>query len=390
MHPFQGITFCLFPHMFPLRRMMVPFLAGGIIANSLLAVGALALSLWVPWGRSAWITVMAVNALLAITCVLPYRVKVGKVVLRTDGRLILEVIRDRVISTPSITVIQTLDALRGLWKSIGDRNSLQSHLLASAIAHVGLEDLERAGLLLTEAESLGKSNEPLLQVLGLLVRSAIDAQVGALEQAARALDDAERILASLADQGGLLAVSIQRAAMSVQQHDATGAADELKLLVAHPLARQNPLIFGSLLAAHLEAHVALSDTLGADEILAEYERSRRRHTSLATDLAVYKAMASFHSRQEDWLRAEPAYRKSIAAITAVMNAWPDAADRNRFLERQSAFLAEAGHCFQVLDKVAKFDRIVPRARSAKEIQQVAAAAHRLRDRRLLRTGSGSF
>ena len=38
-HPFQGITFCLFPHMFPLRRMMVPFLAGGIIANSLLAVG---------------------------------------------------------------------------------------------------------------------------------------------------------------------------------------------------------------------------------------------------------------------------------------------------------------------------------------------------------------
>ena len=237
---------------------------------------------------------------------------------------------------------------------------------------------------------MGKSNEPLLQVLGLLVRSAIDAQVGAFEQAARALDDAKEILASRGDQGGLLAVSIQRAAMSVQQHDATGAADELKSLVVHPLARQNPLIFGSLLAARLEAHVALSDTLGADEILADYEKSRRRHTSLATDLAVYKAMASLHSRQEDWLRAEPAYRKAIAAITAVMNAWPDAADRNRFLERQSAFLAEAGHCFQVLDKFAEFDRIVPRARSAEEIQQGAAAAHRLRDRRLLRAGLWLF
>ena len=94
---------------------------------------------------------MAVNALLAITSVLPYQGKVGKVVLRTDGRLIMEVIRDHVISTPSITVIQTLNALRGFWKSIGDHNSLQIYLLTSGIAYVGLEDLERADLLLRSA-----------------------------------------------------------------------------------------------------------------------------------------------------------------------------------------------------------------------------------------------
>ena len=63
-------------------------------------------------------------------------------------------------------------------------------------------------------------------------------------------------------------------------------------------------------------------------------------------------MASLHAQKEDWLRAEPAYRKAVAAITAIVNAWPDAADQSRFLQRQSAFLDKARHCFQVLNEDA--------------------------------------
>jgi hypothetical protein len=123
--PLQGLTFGLPPVFYPPRRTMVPFLAGGIIANILLLVGALALCRWVPSGRSLWLTAAVANAFLAIPSLIPFQFKIGKASLRNDGRLIVQTLRDRVISQSPFEVVQTLKALRPLWKSIGDDATLR-------------------------------------------------------------------------------------------------------------------------------------------------------------------------------------------------------------------------------------------------------------------------
>ncbi len=92
----------------------------------------MALYRWLPSGSSVWHPVWVINAILAVTNLVPFQARVGNAVLRTDGGQILTVLRDRVISVPAPQVIQTLKTFRGLWQSIRNHTMLRLYILASA------------------------------------------------------------------------------------------------------------------------------------------------------------------------------------------------------------------------------------------------------------------
>jgi hypothetical protein len=123
-----------------------------------------------------------------------------------------------------------------------------------------------------------------------------------------------------------------------------------------------------------------------EEMIARDKAAGRKQPSATRDLLVYQQLARLYAQKEDWVRAEPAYRRAVTAINAVVNAWPDAQEQHRFLNRQSAFLDEARRCFQILNKSAEADRLVPAALTVEQIQQRLDDAPRLRHRRLLRAG----
>ena len=80
--PLGGVTFAYWPEIFPPKAANTVLFAGGILANSLLAVLGLALGRRLAWGHTLWITLAGLNGYLALLSLVPYRVRVGKVTLR--------------------------------------------------------------------------------------------------------------------------------------------------------------------------------------------------------------------------------------------------------------------------------------------------------------------
>src|SRR5262245_9012755 len=117
-HPFQGLTFYFTPRLAASKRQLVPFLAGGIFANLFLVFFAVALSRYFPRANAIWLATAAVNGLLAVTSLAPYQARVGKAVVRSDGRLIQNALQGRVFLMPAPLIIQSVKALRGLWEAI--------------------------------------------------------------------------------------------------------------------------------------------------------------------------------------------------------------------------------------------------------------------------------
>jgi tetratricopeptide (TPR) repeat protein len=384
--PFQGITFGVPPLIFPTRRTYVPFLAGGIFANALLMVVALALWRWLPWGASVWFTAAATNALLAISSLLPYEFRVGKSALRTDGRQILQILRDGVISIPAPQVVQSLNTLRPLFASISDHTTLRLFILSAAAGYSDMEDYDRGEALLSELESLSPSDIPAVQARDALIRSVISSGQGKLDDAENALSESESLFRAIGDDGGLLCVTIQRLSILILRHDAQGAADELSMLTSHRFVKHGSWFQNFIQAVCVEAHAANSDVAGAEKALGEYEATRGRRPMPSRDLLVYRGVARLRSRSEDWVGAETAYRRAFAAINEVADSWPDADEHSRFIQRQSPFLDEARQCFKALNKVEEAEKLLTPPLSAEEAKRRVDDAPMRRHRRLLRAG----
>ena len=384
--PFQGLTFCFIPRLLAPRTQMIPFEAGGIIANSLVCVVGTCLWRWELWGRSVWFTAASLNGVFAIANLLPYQFRVGKATLRSDGNLILQSLRKRTIQLPAPVIIMSVKALRGLWESIGDYLILRANLLGATSAWVALGDFERAEIACAEVETLPPVDLPSYMARAAFIRSTIARGAGRIDEAVAALAVSEAHFRSVRDETGLVCVAIQRALTRLQSGDAASAVVDLENLVSHPLVRHNPALHDDLWVARLAAAAAVSDMVALEEMIARDKSAVRNRSSSTRDLFVYQAVARLYAQKENWLRAEPAYRRAIMAVNAVVSAWPDPAQQSRFLERQSAFLDEARHCFQVLNKSEEADRLIQPVLSVEELQKRLDDAPRLRHRRLLRAG----
>jgi membrane-associated protease RseP (regulator of RpoE activity) len=76
--PFQGITFAFASQFNPSRGRLALYLAGGILAHGLLAVLALAMLAWLPWGGCVWLAATVVNGAMAMANLMTFKIKVGK------------------------------------------------------------------------------------------------------------------------------------------------------------------------------------------------------------------------------------------------------------------------------------------------------------------------
>jgi tetratricopeptide (TPR) repeat protein len=384
--PLQGLTFGLPRVLYPPRKTMVPFLAGGIIANLLLMVGALALCRWVPLGRSLWLTAAAANALLAIPSLIPSQFKVGSTYLRNDGMLIVQTLRDRVISQAPFEVVQTLKALRQLWESIGDDATLRIYILGAAAVHCELEDFRRAEMLLAELDATAPSDPAMLQASDALVRCSLLGGTGRPDEANEALRSAESLFRASGDEVGLLSATMQRAWIHLLKHEATEAAVELESLTCHPLLQPSSWFQSYVYSFCVQAHAARSDPVGAEQALARYETARTVCPSALRDYRVYRVMTRLCAEIDDWVRAEQHCRRAFAAISELVGQIAHTDERSQFLETQAAFFDELRRCYQSLNRADEAERLIALLTTTEQIQQPDTSRQRQRDRRLLRAG----
>jgi hypothetical protein len=133
--PLQGVTFAFLPRPYPDRRRLAAFVAGGIAANASCTAASLGLALYLPTGRLAalFLIFAAANALLAIGSLIPVRLRVGGAMLRSDGRLLLQLLRTGSWEQPPPDVIQTARGCRRLWRAVGDRMMDRLYTLSAAL-----------------------------------------------------------------------------------------------------------------------------------------------------------------------------------------------------------------------------------------------------------------
>jgi hypothetical protein len=384
--PFLGVTFSVYPRLYPPAARMALLLVGGLTVN--LSLFLLAVLLWWllwPRGPAIWLAMAWANGYLLLTSAWPRGFAIGGGTLRSDGMLIGQVLRDRVIDMPAPRVLQLLSTLRDHWAAVGDRLTLRSYLSAGAFARIELDDREGAEQLLIEASGMGDGALPVQRGREELVRFRLALSAAENDRAVEAINAMEDAFRSIGDDGGLLVVAAERLRMRIEERDARGALPELDKLLAHPVARAIPLVREYLLELKLKACAELDDAGCAREVVTAYEARERPRRSPTRDLRVYKAIAGLYARRHDWASAEPAYRKGVEAVVSVLEFWPVAEEQRRFAERQSHFLDEVRECFRALDKPGEAEMLVAPVVAPEERQKKAADAKVARDRRLFRS-----
>ncbi len=385
-NPLQGLTFCFFPQTSPSIRKMVPFLAGGIIANGLLALGAIALWRFFPSGSVIWLSIAALNGILALSSIIPIGMLVGNAELRSDGMLIMQAIRGRMFEVPHPVVIQSVAALRGLWESIGDHLILGANLQGAAICWAELGDSERAQSVYAELESLPRIEMPAYLARRSLVHLAVASGAGRLDEAMDSLDSALAHYHAAGDELGLRYVALGRAQVRILKGEIPAAVADLDCLTQDPLVQSDATLQIEILVARLSVSLVRSETNAVEENLARYKAARRERRSSARNLRVYRAVASFYAQQRDWVKAEPAYRAAVAAIYELAGAWADPSEQSHFMQLQSGLLTEAGDCLRALDKHEEAEQLIATHRTTASLQKDYVEAQLKRHRRLFRIG----
>lgn len=375
--PFQGIAFVYMTQLFPSKGRVIFFTAGGILANGALAL--VSLGIWAIFGNIGWLVVAGVNGLLAVVSLMPFQVRIGKASMRTDGALILQVLRSGSIAAPSAMLIQTVEALRRFWLSIGDTLILRVYLLSAACAWSDLGDAERAELLYAEAETLQGPVPPALLASSAITGAAISLQTGRLDDLSRFLDTAESAWRSIGDEAGLFLIELYRAQEKIQRGDVNGASVELDALTSNPLAVHHPELGVSTLAVRLSAAIVEADEATVDRLRVQYDSVRRTSPSVSRDLRVYRAVARFRSARGDHAGAEPLYRQALASASEIAASFGDTAQLGGFQQTRTDLLADARQCFTALGKDDDAERL-----TLAVVDTIAAA--RLRDARFRRDG----
>jgi hypothetical protein len=378
-----GITFAFLPQIYPAKWRLVAYAAGGIVANGITA--ALSLALWwsLSWGRVFWVMAALVNCFMALRSLIPFHFKIGNALMRTDGALIVQAIRWGTLMVPGPMYIQSLAAFRGLWLAIGDTQMLRVYLLAAAGAWSQLDEPDRAMALCVEAEALPDPPVPSLRALTSVVRAGIELEAGRLDDGAISLGAAEADYRATGHAIGLFLLSLYRAVARCLSGDAAGAAADLEIFQAEPLAKRHPELFVAVLVTRVRAAIAMSDVGGVERLLSEYEGVARFRRSASLELQVYQSVARFFIARGDPATAEPAYRRAVAAVRELAGMWADPKERSAFLEARSALLSEARQCAETVGKTEEIEQTIA---TILEAPPSAAEVAMKRGRRLRRIG----
>src|SRR5262249_6451991 len=150
---------------------------------------------------------------------------------------------------------------------------------------------------------------------------------------------------ALDHEAGLLLTALSRAC-SARDSASRQTAEELDHLAIHPLVALSPAVRANLLAARVQARLALPQEPGLEGLLSEFEATRRTYPSWSHDLRIYRSIARHHARNGEWSQAEAAYNKALAAAGLLYRGMTDSTDRASFLQGQADLLAEVRTCWQ--------------------------------------------
>src|SRR5262249_52366858 len=203
-----------------------------------------------------------------------------------------------------------------------------------------LGEPERGRVHLQEALALPGPVPGWLRDYAALLEGGFALGVRALGDARKAFAAAETGFRSSGSKVGLVLVAANRAIAGVLSGDAPGAVADLDALRAERLVRSRPELALNLLTAGLVAVADASDAASMERLLKEYEEVRLEHPSVTRDLRVFRAVARYHARREEWGAAELAYGRVVTAIGELAVGWIDPGARGRFLLGQSALMDE--------------------------------------------------
>ena len=326
----------------------------------------------------------AATNLFALTSLLPVKISMGKVKLPTDGLLILNAFRSGTVETQAPMALQVVESFRGLWLSIGDHTTLMVSLLGAAEACVHLGDLERADTYLAEADSLAESSSPSAQAIPEITRASIESS---RERFDEATDAAESRFRSEGRQVGLWLVSMSRTLVLLNKGELSEAAAALSELATAPILNSHPPLRVALVAQQVFLAIRQENRDEVKRLTEAYEPWRKRIPSTSRDLLVDKALAHFWTGLGDRVEAESAYRRTLASIGTLAEAWIKPEDRIRFLDHQSAVLDEARSCLEENGKGEEAERLIsPSQSTPMEVQSRDDQAFASRERRRLRIG----
>jgi hypothetical protein len=337
--PFQGITFAFLPRPCPDRRRMAAFTFGGIAANALLTAASLPLALFLPTGRlAAFFGVFAaVNALIATTSLIPLRFRVGGAILRSDGKLLLEILRAGSFTQPPSDVIQTAHGCRRLWQAVGDRLMDRLCTLSAALSWIDLGSTAKAESLLIEALAI-ESAHPYVDWLEAVTRANLALAKGDLHEANAALTQAERSCGTAGAEGRYL-LALLRASLLLHEGRQGEAMAAFEKLSAALESRTCPQLGLAALTGHIRAACLIGDQATASSLRANYEAARQAHPSDVRDLHAYGALARFDSSRDADTRDN--YRRVLESIASLAAPFRDPQDKDAFVETQKDLIEEA-------------------------------------------------
>jgi tetratricopeptide (TPR) repeat protein len=337
--PLQGVTFAFLPRPYPDRRRLAAFVAGGIAANASCTAASLGLALYLPTGRLAalFLIFAAANALLAIGSLIPVRLRVGGAMLRSDGRLLLQLLRTGSWEQPPPDVIQTARGCRRLWRAVGDRMMDRLYTLSAALSWIELGSTEKAESLYNEAVAIDAAH-PYIDWLEAVARTSLALARGEVSEARAALSRAE-VLGDATGAEGRCLVALLRASLLEGEGRPGESLAAFEALSADPAARRRPELGLSALTGRLRAACAGGDPSALPELRARYETERRRRPSDVRDLHTYRALARCASSRGADARDD--YRRALTAMASLAAMWRDAQDRTAFADAQRDLIEEA-------------------------------------------------
>ncbi len=337
--PFQGITFAFLPRLYPNRRILAAFMSGGIVANAFFAAGSLSVALCLPTGRPAtFFRVSAtINALIATISLLPVRYRVGGAILRSDGRLLLEILRTGSFMPPPADVIQTAQGCRRLWQAVDDRRMERIYTLSATLSWIDLGSSTKAESCFSEALAIDAAH-PYIDWLEEITRANLALAKGELTEASDALTRAENSGEPAGSEGHDL-LALLRASLLLGEGRQGEALEAFEGLSRDPMDRTHPEIGMSALVGHLRAACVVGDPATASSLRGRYATARRSYPSDVRDLLAYRALARLASSSGADPRDD--YRRALEAAAALAAPFRDPHDRAAFADAQKGLIEEA-------------------------------------------------
>jgi hypothetical protein len=342
-HPFQGLTFVVTSWPAPPPLPTALFLAGGILANGLLALFSLYWWWFLPGGSPWGLSFALVNGFFFLVNLIPTALRVGPAELRSDAALLLSVLYHGILPQVPTLPIGMVRQFRGLWRAIRDARGLHAHLIGAAHSWVELGIPDRARELLHEAEKIPLSAPSPHLAFGLALQGLInnDATVSASQ-----FDRAVQEFSGLGENGGVFLIRCWRAERDLlagNAEEALGILDE----VAHdPILGADPGIRGSLLAARIEAHALQNNGSTVKELWREYQALPQEKRSAADDLRTMRCLALFFARRGRKRAARLAFFRTLRTAQQVLLSLADREDQETFRRALSPFLREAQRYFR--------------------------------------------